>query len=225
MLSGALTIIAYGDDDQALQSVKIYIDGMKVADQAMPATYPYPDVTAPFNTASYSNGIHEIKAVATDFAGLNASQTISVYVQNPVGFDPTFVLTTIVVFAVGFIIGVLVNMVRNSRSKKGGKSMKVRESPTTQIRESPTLPLKGESRPIKGESKNEFTVKGESLPIKGESKDEFVIKGNNSREYKEYKGGAQPAMDYTVKGKGTPGGGDIKPLKPGSKYLDEMNKK
>jgi hypothetical protein len=125
-LSGSLTISAHGDDDQVLKSVQIFIDGVKVADQAMPAAYPYPDATVAFDTTKYGNGLHQVKAVATDVANQIGTQTITVFVQNPVAFDPTFFITTIVVFAAGFIIGVVgvLYRVRKPRSNKSGRSVK-----------------------------------------------------------------------------------------------------
>ncbi len=78
LLTGAVEIIAEGDDDQALDKIQIYIDAELVKEELMPPYYPYPEVIHSFNTSQYSNGAHVITAIAIDKANNNKSTSVAV---------------------------------------------------------------------------------------------------------------------------------------------------
>ncbi len=82
IINDSINITAYGDDAQGLQSLGLFIDGVSVANETM-TTYPYPDIEFPLNVTSYSTGVHNITAIATNIAGLTASDTINIGIINP----------------------------------------------------------------------------------------------------------------------------------------------
>ncbi len=91
-VSGIIDIVANGDDDTALDSIEIKVDGTSVTNQSMPNYYPYPDVTYKWSTLSVRNGSHVITATARDKAGNAATATINVnvVVQSIPGYPPTW---------------------------------------------------------------------------------------------------------------------------------------
>ncbi|HME55939.1 MAG TPA: C13 family peptidase [Candidatus Lokiarchaeia archaeon] len=124
VINGSIKILAYGDDSWGLKTLQLFIDGKEVSSRTF-TSFPYPVLTAPFNTTSYSNGMHQITAVATNVAGMNATQTITVDVQNS---SPDYTILFYIVFlGVGFIAGVLIGLLRGYR-KAGGS--RIRESST-----------------------------------------------------------------------------------------------
>jgi len=84
-INGTINVLAYGNDDQKLASVHLFIDDQPVAALDTP-TYPYPTLNFTWDTTSAFNGAHVIKAIATDAAGLNTTTTINVNVTNPSKF-------------------------------------------------------------------------------------------------------------------------------------------
>ncbi len=76
-ISGIVEVTAEGDDDQALDKIQIYIDGVKVKKEAMPSYYPYPEVSYSLNTNKYVNGTHNITATAIDKANNTKSTSIT----------------------------------------------------------------------------------------------------------------------------------------------------
>jgi len=87
-VSGLVQIVADGDDDQALDRIELYIDGVLVNTTLMPDYYPYPLATYNWDTALAGNEIHTIKAIAYDKAGNN--MTAEVIVHPPPGGIPSF---------------------------------------------------------------------------------------------------------------------------------------
>jgi hypothetical protein len=79
-VNGAINISAYGNDDQALDSLQIYVDQVLVKNASLAATYPYPFVLYQWDTTSTTPGSHEIKAVAKDKAGHQNVTTANAYV-------------------------------------------------------------------------------------------------------------------------------------------------
>src|SRR3989339_1810844 len=88
-LSGSVTITATASDDNGVSRVNFYIDNiLKSTDTASPYTYS-------LDTTGYANGVHTIKAVATDTIAQTANAQISVTVNNvaPVDNPPTINIT------------------------------------------------------------------------------------------------------------------------------------
>nr|MDO8114184.1 C13 family peptidase [Candidatus Sigynarchaeota archaeon] len=81
-VSGFINITAKGDDDVALDYVKILVDGNMVKNDSMPSIYPYPDVIHSLDTSGLANGNHNITAIAMDKTGKSAQVSITVDVQN-----------------------------------------------------------------------------------------------------------------------------------------------
>ncbi len=81
-LSGIVELIAQGDDNQELESIELYIDGLLVSSSVMPDYYPYPTLQFMCNTSLYDEGMHNITAVAIDKAGLSNQTSIIVKFDN-----------------------------------------------------------------------------------------------------------------------------------------------
>ncbi len=81
-LSGIVEIVAQGDDNQQLENIDLYIDGLLVDSLAMPDYYPYPKLQFMCNTSLYDEGKHNITAVARDTAGLSNQTSIVVKFDN-----------------------------------------------------------------------------------------------------------------------------------------------
>jgi hypothetical protein len=81
-LNGIVDIIAQGDDNQALENIDLYIDGLLVDSLAMPDYYPYPKLQFMCNTSLYGDGVHNITAVAIDTVGLVNQTSILVNFEN-----------------------------------------------------------------------------------------------------------------------------------------------
>ena len=81
-LSDVIEIYAKGDDNQELENIELYIDGVLVADISMPDYYPYPELHFMCNTSLYKDGSHNITAVAIDQEGLTNQTSILVTFDN-----------------------------------------------------------------------------------------------------------------------------------------------
>ncbi len=88
-ITGSINITAEGDDDQALDKIQILLDGEVVNENEMPPYYPYPEVVFNLDTSTYTNGIHNITAIAIDESGNQVQTTVLVNFQNasPLNFD------------------------------------------------------------------------------------------------------------------------------------------
>src|SRR3989339_149112 len=89
-ISGSVTITATATDDNGVVSVAFYVDDvLKNTDTASPYTYS-------LDTTGYANGVHTIKAVATDTISQPANAQISVTINNvaPVDNPPTVSITS-----------------------------------------------------------------------------------------------------------------------------------
>nr|MDO8108653.1 Ig-like domain-containing protein [Candidatus Sigynarchaeota archaeon] len=84
VVNGVVNISAAGDDNRALQAIQLYIDDTLVETKNMPANYPYPEATFAWDTTQYSEGSHNVTAVAYDLEGQQNSTTAIVTVQNTV---------------------------------------------------------------------------------------------------------------------------------------------
>ncbi|MFX0098697.1 MAG: hypothetical protein ACFFCS_03885 [Candidatus Hodarchaeota archaeon] len=71
----AYIIRARGDDDQALDTIEIYIDDQLVKEEQMPGHYPYPEVVHPWNITAVSDAEHNVTAVARDKNGNTSQKT------------------------------------------------------------------------------------------------------------------------------------------------------
>ncbi|MCE7738056.1 MAG: hypothetical protein GPJ50_01640 [Candidatus Heimdallarchaeota archaeon] len=82
VLSNVVEIFAKGDDNQELETIELYIDGLLVGSLAMPDYYPYPELQFSCNTSLYTEGLHNITAVAVDKAGLSNQTSMIVKFDN-----------------------------------------------------------------------------------------------------------------------------------------------
>ena len=92
-VTGMVLVKAEGDDDQALEKIELYIDGVLVNTTTMPDYYPYPEATFLWNSllpipgGAAVNETHVIAAKAIDKAGNSAVYSISVNFQPIAGFE------------------------------------------------------------------------------------------------------------------------------------------
>ena len=101
--SGVFDVTAEGDDDQALDKIQIFVDGVMVEEETMPPYYPYPEVTHSLDTNQYLLGAHNITATAIDQVGNQKSTSISVNFISE-GEIPGFQITPLII---GSILGIL----------------------------------------------------------------------------------------------------------------------
>ena len=113
-LSGVVVVTTKGDDDQALDKIQIFIDGVMVKEETMPLYYPYPEVTHSLNTSQYLLGGHNITAIAIDQIGNQKSTSISVIFISE-GEIPGFQMTPLII---GSILGILAIYYINIKKKK-----------------------------------------------------------------------------------------------------------
>ncbi|MFX1293325.1 MAG: C13 family peptidase [Promethearchaeota archaeon] len=115
-VSGIVQVSAEGDDDQALDRIDLYIDGVKVNTTQMPDYYPYPAVTYEWDTskpipgATSENSSHNITAEAYDKSGNSAIHTIFVNTEVIPGFTFTMLF-------IGCILVVIVAYFFNPKRK------------------------------------------------------------------------------------------------------------
>ncbi|MCP4761155.1 MAG: hypothetical protein GY870_05195 [archaeon] len=82
VISNEINITVQGDDDQALDEIKILLDGVELNTTSMPSYLPYPEVEFNLDTTRYINGIHNITAIATDESGNEEQTSVFVNFQN-----------------------------------------------------------------------------------------------------------------------------------------------
>ncbi len=102
-ISGVVDVTAEGDDDQALDKIQIFVDGVMVEEETMPPYYPYPEVTYSLDTSQYLLGRHNITATAIDQVGNQKSTSISVNFISE-GEISGFLITPLII---GSILGIL----------------------------------------------------------------------------------------------------------------------
>jgi hypothetical protein len=153
-LNGTTSLVAIGDDAVGLKSVSILIDGKQVANMNY-TSYPYQNLTATFNTTEYSNGPHQITAIATNIADLNATEAITVIVKNP---STNYTgLVDVGVFAIGFVAGVVVIViVRVIRKPRGGRPVAGNISWGGGVGDASSNAIKVQEKWIKDGSSTEF---------------------------------------------------------------------
>lgn len=102
--------IAKGDDDQELDKVQILLDGAIIEEKVM-TTYPYPDVIHDMRTSDYTDGEHNVTAVAFDKSGNKNQVTVMVEFSNSIipGFPTT-------AFLFSSFVGVLFIIVKRKKS-------------------------------------------------------------------------------------------------------------
>ena len=94
-VSGTIDITAKGYDDQELDEIKLYLNGTIVNSTTMPDYLPHPDVVYTCDTTTYSNGIYNITAWATDKTGNTNTTSIFIDIQNRA--IPSFQFTLVVI--------------------------------------------------------------------------------------------------------------------------------
>ncbi|KKN27978.1 hypothetical protein LCGC14_0859030 [marine sediment metagenome] len=118
-LKGVVNITAEGDDDQALDKIQIYLDGVLLKDESMPDYYPYPEVVHSINTSDYNLGLHNITARAVDKTNNFQETTILVTFEEDKdtipGFRITFLFTGTLV---GIVTIIILYVKRNPVRKK-----------------------------------------------------------------------------------------------------------
>ncbi len=91
-VSGLVQIVAEGDDDQALDRIELYVDGILVNTAVMPDYYPYPLATYDWNADDQP---HTITVKAYDKAGNNIQTEL--IVNPPTGGIPSFSFSIILI--------------------------------------------------------------------------------------------------------------------------------
>ena len=114
ILSGVVNVSAEGDDDQALDKILIFVDGVMVEEETMPPYYPYPEVTYNLDTSQYLLGAHNITATAIDQVGNQKTTSISVNFIGEGGI-PGFQITP---FIIGSVLGILAIYYTKIKRKK-----------------------------------------------------------------------------------------------------------
>lgn len=84
-VAGTITLTASASDNAAVAGVQFKVDGVNVGAEA--TTSPY---SVSWNSASVNDGAHTITAVARDTAGLTATATLNVTVNNTSGVFASF---------------------------------------------------------------------------------------------------------------------------------------
>ena len=88
-MSGTVTLNATASDNVGVTQVQFFVDNSTTA-LGTDSTSPY---SASCNTATVANGVHTVKAVASDAAGNSTTSTVNVTVANsvnpPVNHAPT----------------------------------------------------------------------------------------------------------------------------------------
>jgi len=118
-VSGVINITAEGDDDQALDKIQIFLDGVLLKEEAMPPYLPYPEAVCNLNTSNYINGLHNITAIAIDNANNVKQTSIAINIQNGLQI-PGFQITTLFI---GSLLGVI--FIIYCICKKGLKGIKI----------------------------------------------------------------------------------------------------
>ena len=114
VLEGIVNVTAEGDDDQALDKIRLYLDGQLLEEKTMPDYYPYPEVGFSLDTSDYSKGTHNLTAMAIDKANNVQETTIEVSIEEGSSI-PGYQITT---FFIGTLLGVTIIMTIYWRKNK-----------------------------------------------------------------------------------------------------------
>ena len=82
VVKGTIEVTVTGDDNQQLENIDLYLDGVLVDSIPMPSYYPYPELIYECDTAAYAEGSHNFTAVAIDHQGLTNQSTVLVTFRN-----------------------------------------------------------------------------------------------------------------------------------------------
>jgi YVTN family beta-propeller protein len=88
-VSGTVSLSATASDNVGVTAVQFFVDNSTTA-LGTDSTSPY---SASWNTTTVSNGVHTVKAVASDAAGNTTTSTVNVSVANPDTAAPSVSLT------------------------------------------------------------------------------------------------------------------------------------
>lgn len=114
-LNEIINVIVEGDDDQALDTIQIFVDDVEVKSEVMPDYYPYPEVIYNLNQTDYSEGSHTIRATATDKSGNVNSDSIDITIGGEDGI-PGYHITTLIfgsIFSVVMIYFIYKKRIKN----------------------------------------------------------------------------------------------------------------
>jgi len=115
-LSGVVDVTTEGDDDQALDKIQIFIDGVMVEEETMPPYYPYPEVTYSLDTSQYLLGAHNITAIAIDQVGNQNSTSISVNFISE-GEIPGFQITPLIISSILGILAIYYTKIKRKKQE------------------------------------------------------------------------------------------------------------
>lgn len=90
-VTGIINVTAEGNDDQTLDRLELFIDGVLVKNASMPAYYPY-KISYTWNSTQSGSGAHTITAKAIDKAGNSATHSIDVNMQGIPSFEFSIVI-------------------------------------------------------------------------------------------------------------------------------------
>lgn len=103
-LTGNINLIAEAEDDQNIYKIRLLLDGQSLTTQIFD-TNPF-EISFNLNTASYSNGQHNITAIAWDDSGNNGTTSLLVNFDNQV--IPSFQFTPVLI---GCFLAVIVSII------------------------------------------------------------------------------------------------------------------
>ncbi|MHA1551827.1 MAG: C13 family peptidase [Candidatus Heimdallarchaeaceae archaeon] len=126
VLSDVVEITARGYDNQELENIELYIDGVLVDDLSMPDYYPYPELSYLCDTSLYENGLHNITAVAVDLEGLTNQTSVLVTFDNDISnpLSTTFIGGGAIVLIPLIVLKVNKKKGRKTRIGKGKREKK-----------------------------------------------------------------------------------------------------
>ena len=112
-----LTIAVEGKDNYALDSIQIFLDGELLDEISMPSYLPYPSAVHNLDSTKYTNGIHNITAVAIDTAGNQEYTSVFVNFQNGsiLNFD---YLPYLIGAAIGIGVSLVGSLIIRGKKKK-----------------------------------------------------------------------------------------------------------
>ncbi|MHA1201578.1 MAG: C13 family peptidase [Candidatus Heimdallarchaeaceae archaeon] len=113
-LSAVFEITVKGEDNQELENIELYIDGVLVNEISMPDYYPYPELSFMCNTSLYKDGEHNITAVAIDKEGFTNQTSILVTFDN----GDNNLIYYIAIIGGGIIVILTYIVIKSNKNKK-----------------------------------------------------------------------------------------------------------